>query len=111
MYLALPSPKAMEMSRYLTMLQQEYVILRAGSFVIAMGAMSRKNKKSCPKKVVWEVKKTCRTQQKMLQRTPMMHKGHALCVVILKINVSCFISGCCGHVVVKLHIINYYSFY
>lgn len=51
MYLALPSPKTVEMSRCLTVLQQENVILRAGSFVIAMGAISRKNKESCPERL------------------------------------------------------------
>lgn len=40
-----------------------------------------------------------------------MHKFYALCVIILKINALCVISGCCGRVVTKLQIINYYSSY
>lgn len=40
-----------------------------------------------------------------------MRKFYALCVVILKINASYVISGCCGHVVGKLQLINYYSSY
>lgn len=110
-YVALPSPKAVEMSSYLTVLQQENVILRACPFVVAMGAVSRKIKKSCSERLYGRSRKSCRTQQKMLQREPLLHKVYALRVVILKINASCVISGCCGHVVVKLQIINCYSFY
>lgn len=39
-----------------------------------------------------------------------MSKVYAFCVVILKIKASCVMSDCCGHEVVKLQIINYYSF-
>lgn len=38
------------MSSYLTVLQQDNVIIRAGPFVTAMGAMSRKHEK-LPRKV------------------------------------------------------------
>lgn len=99
------------MSSYLTVLQQENVILRAGHFVIAMGAMSRKNMKSCPERLYGRSRKLYKTQQKMLQREPLMYKVHALCPAILKINALCVVPDCCGHVVVKLQIINYCSFY
>lgn len=110
MCLSLPSPKAVGMSSCLTVLQQENVILRAGSFVMAMGAMIRKNKKSCSERLYGRSRKSCKTQQKMLQREPLIYKVYAFCVVILKIKALCVISDCCGHEVVKLQVINYYSF-
>lgn len=46
LHLLLTSPKVMEISSNLTGFQQGNVILSAGAFVLAMGAVSRENEES-----------------------------------------------------------------
>lgn len=86
------------------------MILSAGAFVLAMGAVSRERGK-LNRKVLWEGKKIVWNLTEDVIKGALVHKFYALCVVILKINASCVISGCCGHVVAKLQIINYYFSY